>query len=39
MSGNDKTACHALSRDATLVTHNLREFERITGLRLEDWAL
>ena len=30
--------CHALSRDATLVTHNLREFERITGLRLEDWA-
>jgi tRNA(fMet)-specific endonuclease VapC len=30
--------CHALSKDATLVTHNLREFERITGLRLEDWA-
>lgn len=30
--------CHALSMDATLVTHNLREFKRITGLRLEDWA-
>ena len=30
--------CHALSIGATLVTHNLREFERITGLRLEDWA-
>jgi tRNA(fMet)-specific endonuclease VapC len=28
--------CHALSKDATLVTHNLREFERINGLRLED---
>lgn len=32
-------ACHALSQNATLVTHNLREFERITGLRLEDWAV
>ncbi|NOT84456.1 MAG: type II toxin-antitoxin system VapC family toxin [Methylococcaceae bacterium] len=31
-------ACHALSQNATLVTHNLREFERIAGLRLEDWA-
>lgn len=30
--------CHALSINATLVTHNLREFERIIGLRLEDWA-
>ncbi|MDT8406676.1 MAG: type II toxin-antitoxin system VapC family toxin [Methylococcales bacterium] len=32
-------ACHALSHNATLVTHNLREFERIAGLRLEDWAI
>jgi tRNA(fMet)-specific endonuclease VapC len=32
-------ACHALSQNATLVTHNIREFERIAGLRLEDWAL
>ncbi len=31
-------ACHALSLDATLVSHNVREFERIAGLRLEDWA-
>lgn len=30
--------CHALSINATLVTHNMREFGRITGLRLEDWA-
>ncbi|MDD5269305.1 MAG: type II toxin-antitoxin system VapC family toxin [Methylococcales bacterium] len=32
-------ACHALSQNATLVTHNLREFERVTGLKLEDWAI
>ncbi len=31
-------ACHALSQNATLVTHNLREFERIAGLMLEDWV-
>jgi tRNA(fMet)-specific endonuclease VapC len=27
----------ALSLDLTLVTHNTREFQRVTGLRLEDW--
>ncbi|NJM37903.1 MAG: type II toxin-antitoxin system VapC family toxin [Akkermansiaceae bacterium] len=27
----------ALSLDLTFVTHNTREFNRITGLRLEDW--
>lgn len=32
-------ACHALSRNATLVTHNVREFERIAGLKLEDWVI
>lgn len=32
-------ACHALAENATLVTHNTREFERISGLRLTDWAL
>lgn len=32
-------ACHALSRNATLVTHNVREFERIVGLKLEDWVI
>jgi tRNA(fMet)-specific endonuclease VapC len=31
-------ACHALSEGATLVTNNLREFERIQGLPLENWA-
>lgn len=31
-------ACHALAEDATLVTHNTREFERVEGLRLADWA-
>ncbi|MEY3882365.1 MAG: hypothetical protein RIQ94_3161 [Pseudomonadota bacterium] len=37
--GNDLwIACHALSKNATLVTHNVREFERIVGLRIEDWA-
>jgi len=31
-------AAHALSLDATLVTHNTREFARVRGLRIEDWA-
>ncbi|MDR9468933.1 type II toxin-antitoxin system VapC family toxin [Marinospirillum sp.] len=31
-------ACHALATEATLVTHNLREFQRIEGLLLEDWV-
>ena len=31
-------ACHALAEDATLVTNNTREFERIVGLRLENWT-
>jgi tRNA(fMet)-specific endonuclease VapC len=30
-------ACHALAEEATLVTHNTREFERVAGLRLVDW--
>ncbi len=30
-------ACHALAEDATLVTHNTREFTRVAGLRVEDW--
>ena len=32
-------ACHALSQNAILVTHNVREFERIQGLKVEDWVL
>ncbi|MBF0292749.1 MAG: type II toxin-antitoxin system VapC family toxin [Nitrospinae bacterium] len=29
---------HALSLGVTLVTHNTREFSRIDGLKLTDWA-
>lgn len=31
-------ACQALAMDATIVTNNTREFERVEGLRLENWA-
>ncbi|MFM7532097.1 MAG: type II toxin-antitoxin system VapC family toxin [Rubrivivax sp.] len=31
-------ACHALALDAVLITHNTREFQRIAGLKLEDWV-
>ncbi len=30
-------AATARAHDAVLVTHNTREFSRITGLRMEDW--
>ena len=30
-------AASALSRDLTLITRNLRHFERVPGLRLENW--
>lgn len=30
-------AAHARSRGLTLVTHNLREFSRVPGLKVEDW--
>jgi tRNA(fMet)-specific endonuclease VapC len=29
---------HALSLGATLVSNNTRHFERMPGLRLEDWV-
>ena len=32
-------AAHALAEGLPLVTHNTRHFERIPGLRLEDWTL
>lgn len=39
IGGNDLwIAAHALAADATLVTHNTREFARVKGLRLEDWV-
>jgi tRNA(fMet)-specific endonuclease VapC len=31
-------ACQALALGATMVTNNTREFERIDGLRLENWV-
>lgn len=31
-------AAHAKSLELTLVTNNTREFERVEGLKLEDWA-
>ena len=30
-------AAHALSLGMTVVTHNVREFARVSGLRTEDW--
>jgi len=31
-------AAIALTHDLTMVTHNCREFNRVSGLRSEDWA-
>jgi len=39
IGGNDLwIAAHALALRATLVSHNVREFARIDGLALLDWA-
>jgi tRNA(fMet)-specific endonuclease VapC len=37
--GHNDTLIAAIARahDAVLVTHNVKEFGRITGLRLQDW--
>lgn len=32
-------AAHALSEDLILVTHNTRHFEKVPGLKLEDWMV
>ena len=32
-------AATVLSEGGILVTHNTREFERVAGLRIEDWTL
>ena len=32
-------ACQALALDATMVTNNTREFERVEGLKLESWVV
>ena len=31
-------AAHALSLNVRLITHNVREFGKVPGLRIEDWA-
>lgn len=31
-------AAHALALNATLMTHNVSEFSRVPGLRVEDWC-
>jgi tRNA(fMet)-specific endonuclease VapC len=31
-------AAHAMSLNLTLITHNTREFPRISSLRIENWA-
>lgn len=31
-------ASHCIAEDLTLVSNNLSEFERVAGLRLENWA-
>ena len=31
-------AAHALAEDAVLVTNNIREFQRVAGLKLENWV-
>ncbi|HRK39573.1 MAG TPA: PIN domain-containing protein [Burkholderiaceae bacterium] len=39
IGGNDLwIAAHALAEDLMLITHNLREFERVPGLRVESWV-
>ena len=32
-------AAHALVKDLILVTHNTKEFQRVLGLKLEDWMV
>ena len=31
-------AAHAISLDVQLVTHNVKEFRKVPGLRVDDWA-
>lgn len=39
IGGNDLLiAAHAVSRNLVLVTNNTREFSRVSGLQIENWA-
>jgi tRNA(fMet)-specific endonuclease VapC len=31
-------AAHAIGLDVRLITHNVKEFGRVPGLRIQDWA-
>lgn len=35
---DSQIAGHARSLGVTLITNNMREFERVNGLRVEDWV-
>jgi len=37
-SNDTAIAGHAIARNCILVTNNLREFNRVNGLLVEDWA-
>jgi tRNA(fMet)-specific endonuclease VapC len=41
MIGNNDLwiAAHALASKLTLVTNNVREFQRVRGLKIENWAV
>jgi tRNA(fMet)-specific endonuclease VapC len=32
-------AAHALAEDSVLITNNTREFHRVPGLAVEEWAM
>lgn len=34
-----RIAAHALAEDLILVTHNTRHFDKVSGLKLEDWMV
>ncbi len=38
LHGVEKSAAHARSEGLTLISNNLREFERVPVLLLENWA-
>ncbi len=39
IGGNDLwIAAHALAGDMTVITNNLRAFQRVPGLKVEDWS-
>jgi tRNA(fMet)-specific endonuclease VapC len=39
IGGNDLwIAAHALAGDMTVITNNLHEFQRVPGLKVEDWS-